>query len=263
MFRVAQSAWDFSKGLSGAIGLAIAAVSDPLRWFQALGFMTNIRWSIEPWMRQSIFAGLAFLWLFVWYHKTRTKFEDQQPKLPNMPIHKAARWVAQHSAWAASLPANADDRWVDLVGEEMVFRLGLGRLNSWSYQKYREQIPSKGPYDMNFREWALGDFNWYKLVLSEPPHSFCHANVLHRRVMLNEEEVKREWPRRSLWQRLTGKSPIDRLNARARLNGVGGYDEVWREQDEAYNAYLLRPAYSGFEECFEVPDGERDNLQTI
>lgn len=98
MGSVVTSAVAFTRGAYGAIILAVAAISDPLRWPKAFGLMSDVyTWPIEIWARQLIFATLAFAWMFVWFHRRRTAFEESQPPQPNMPLYAACRWITRDS----------------------------------------------------------------------------------------------------------------------------------------------------------------------
>ena len=79
MRRHIQITLDFLTGAVPFVGLVVAALTDPLKWPQSLGLMTNYRWTIGEDARQVIFLSLALVYLFAWYLRTRLRY-DAKPR---------------------------------------------------------------------------------------------------------------------------------------------------------------------------------------
>lgn len=233
-FRVAsilQSAVAFVRGAYGAIILAAAAISDPLQWPKAFGLMSGVyTWPMEVWERQLLFAALAFLWLFVWFHQKRVAFEDRRPPDPNMPLHHVLRWIARDSVWASKYRW-PEEEWVQRVAAELLSKWYLGRFEMMGVER-------SGPSGaINYLPPAMKgstEFEVHKLCTSEPPFHMWSLEAkgsdgMPRRffqVRLDRREVTEVWPRRSLLNRLRRNSPVER---------TGDYKEIFRQQDEWYS----------------------------
>ena len=242
----------FGKGMLPALALAIAAITDPLRWPQALGLMEDFSWSINPWARQTIFATAAFVWMLGWYIKQHAAFEQSRPPMPNMPLHTAARYIARDSAWAASQPASLDSHWVEQVDRELVSKLLMGRLQAFGRFKPERDIAHNAtdfiPSDFfKYAEWRCWD-----LVTPDPPTHVWRKDErgggLYWNVMLDRDEVRRIWPKRSLWASFLKRSPVERLSAGVKGEG---YEEIFQQQDMNYKR-LIEGAnpLSAFDEVF-------------
>jgi hypothetical protein len=234
---LARHSWDFFKGALPVVGFALAAVSDPLGWLHALGFMTDTVWNIEPWARQSLFATAAFISLFLWYLGVRRRYDERKPGKGDFPIHQAARYIISESAWAAKLPPDADDDWVVLVSREILSALACGRVRAWGRLRHtmgmtQEQTIPIPLADLQEVEWVKD----HQLVTDVPPHTLKILNTErnYHRVKLNRRQVQEEWPRRSVWAKLRGRSPIDRWNEKAKESGKAGYIETFAKQDANY-----------------------------
>lgn len=69
-----------------------------------------------------------------------------------------------------------------------------------------------------------------KLVSAEPPtHMWVSGGPVYHDVHLDGRQVRRVWPRRSLWSKITGRSPIER---------IGDYSAIFEQQDGYYRERL-------------------------
>jgi hypothetical protein len=220
----ARHSVDFFKGISPALGFAVAAVSDPLSWAHALGFMTSTHWVIEQWARQSFFAACAFGWMWWWYLGVREQTERGMFK-PDMPLHIACRWIARDSTWAEAYPKSQDSQWVVEVDDELMSKLLMGQIELFG--RKREVGQSKGPMQhVTPNDKSLVQWESQKLVTPEPPtHMWVGGGVVYYGVMLDSRQVRRVWPRKSLWSRITRRSPVER---------IGDYSAIFAAQDSYY-----------------------------
>lgn len=224
----ARHSWDFFKGAIPAMGLTLAAVSDPLGWIHGLGFMTDVTWTIEPWLRQSLFAAAAFGWMWWWYLGVRRKMERGHKA--DMPLHEACRWIARDSVWAAKYRWS-DSEWISRVAAEVLSKWQAGHLEIVG-------IPGKSKGAHIYLPPAMkgeSEFEAHKLCSDEPPWfivSSTHLTPQGRSSMffwpaLDRDDVMRVWPRRSIIHRLRRRSPVERIDA-------DGYAERFRKQDKWY-----------------------------
>src|ERR1700710_12661 len=110
---------DFVTAASGAIAAVVAAVTDPLKWPQAFGFMTDVHCTTAPPTPQAIFATVAVTWMFVWYARVRHRYEATRPARPNIPLHEAVRYIVGESKWAAMQRPDEDEIWVSNVSRQL------------------------------------------------------------------------------------------------------------------------------------------------
>lgn len=229
MSSLVKSGIEFGKGAWGALLGAFAAVSDPLDIAKSIGIVEeSTQWAIGAAGMQGFFVGFAFIWMFVWFHRTRSNFEWSQHE-PNMPLHIACRYIARDSVWAQLYPNSQDQEWVSLVSREILSKWQLGRFEMFG-----------NPEDFNaptsFIVPAMkgsAEFNAHNLVSTEPPtHIWSHKHrtpeghtTVYYRVHLDRKHVERTWPKRSLLSRILHQSPIER---------IGGYNEIFQEQDDYY-----------------------------
>lgn len=214
-----------------------AAIQDPLRWLKQAGFVTETtNWIVSPAWRQFGLLVFAFAWLAVWYHRQRTKFEERQPPEPNMPLHQVCRWIARDSVWASQY-AWPDDQWPLRVQAELFSRWQMGHIEMMGIERTGTGATNYLPPAMK----GSSEFEAHKLVLSEPPHDVWSEQVLSQdgiprvfyEVRLDQRDVLAVWPKKSVLDRLRGKSPIERL---------GDYGDIFRQQDEWYAGNLTIPA---------------------
>ncbi len=223
-----RHSWDFFKGTLPAMGLALAAISDPLGWVHALGFMSNITWAIEPWARQGFFALAAFGWMWLWYLDVRKKMD--RGHWADMPLHQACRWIARDSVWAAKYRWS-DNEWISRVAAELLSRWQAGQFEIMGVPDKSRGAAIYLPPAMK----GVTEFEAHKLCSEEPPWfmvSTTHRNAqggssFYFWAALDRNDVRRVWPKRSIIDRFRGRSPIERI-------GTNGYAEKFRKQDAWY-----------------------------
>ena len=234
---IVKSGGSFLKGASVAIAAAAAAVTDPLKWLQAFGLMTDQQWIIEPWARQAIFAGIAFLWMFIWYHRQRVAFEERQPAKADMPLHRALHYLAKDSRWAASYHYEDND-WPSKVGDEFMSKFRQGQLQTWGKHKTpmqaRDRVEDSIP--ASFAKGAMA--RWDLLVTSVPPHHFFKPGQPGEgswsNVRLCRAQVEAVWPSRSFLSKLLRRSPVERIDRYPVRFWLGGYRNKWAQQNRFY-----------------------------
>ena len=228
--RYVRDFWHFLIGASGAITFAALSFVDPLKSLADIGINLNLQWPITADARRAIFLALSFLWMFVWYTRTRHAFEiaSYQPS-PDMPLHRACRWIARDSQWAAKFSPDHDDKWVSSVKDELMSKMLMGRLEFFGQRRVRgdntQPLAHMIPAFKSEADWDAS-----KLATAEPPThmwSTRSGGDVYYRVMLDSAQVKAVWPKRRLWARLKRQSPIER---------IGDYTGLFRTQDENYKA---------------------------
>lgn len=212
----------------GALTLAAVSFVDPIRSLKDLGIDLGLAWTITPDQRRALFLVLAFLWMFAWYFRQRSATEAQSSQRPNMPLHRACRWIARDSTWAASYPAEIDDAWVSRVDEELMSKVLMGELQIFG--RLRPNNQALGPMQ-HVAEDYKSDAQWdsSKLATAEPPtHMWKSGGPAYTSIMVDAARVRLLWPRRSWLSRRLGRSPIERI-------GGYNYGGVFDQQDENFS----------------------------
>lgn len=199
-------------------------------------------------------GGLVLWTSFLTYHDLRRDTPQGDPQ-PDMPLHKAARWLVEDAEWGASLSEDQAAEWKDHVAAEMVNKLSIGRLDSWGYYQQDGHLPMKGPQGVPTNYYTAGHINWHLLDENTPVQAVSHAKSLYRRIELSEAQVHRIWPRRSRLSRLLRNKPIDRV---IRSSGVIAR---WKSQDAIHKAYLNDPPYSDRQSQLGLTAKTQDELE--
>jgi hypothetical protein len=144
---------------------------------------------------------------------------------PDMPLHIACRWIARDSVWAETYSPVHDSQWVVEVDSELMSKVLMGRIELFG--RRREVSQSKGPMQhITPNDKSLVQWDSHKLVTTEPPtHMWIAGGTVYYTVMLDSCQVKRVWPRKSLWSRIRRRSPIER---------IGDYSAIFAKQDSYY-----------------------------
>lgn len=183
----------------------------------------NVNLDVFFWVLGGIVLWTAFLTYHeLWSRSRRDYFE------PDMPLHRALRWVARDSVWAAAY--RGDDReWVEAVKLEFLSRWHLGRFEMVG-------VDSAGTGGSNYLPPAMkgsSDFNAHYMEGEEPPTHIWNAEYRTKdgrlrcfyNVCVDSRDIKATWPRRHLFARIARRSPIERLNK---------YDQIFVLQDRWY-----------------------------
>ena len=197
----------------------------------------DYHWTIGPQLRRAIFLVLAFVWMFIWYHRQVIAFEDRQPPEPNMPLHHAALYVARQSKWAANSSASLDGHWITRVDAELISALRAGGLRAFGEYRPDAQNAEQGWREIPREFFDYAEWRSDRLGSDNPPSHMWRSSTrgggMYLWVRLDRRQVESLWPRRSLWQRLRGKSPVDRwvkasapLAANALRDGEKFYTEI-------------------------------------
>ena len=169
-----------------------------------------------------------------------------------LPLYRAVRWIAADSVWAAEYPAERDHNWVSQVDIEFQSALSTGRLRAWGFYKPYLGDSDSGLSEIPLDYWRKAQWNSHQMVHQEPPtHVWRNSGDgggQYRRVVVDGAEVRRLWPRRSMWAIWTGRSPIDRISKKA---GGGGYKDIWRRQDEYYDRLRHRSPFGVMDSMFD------------
>lgn len=239
-----KSTASFVRALGVPFAAFAAAIEDPFRWLVQAGIVTaESTWIVSVQWRQFGLLVFAFVWLAVWYHRQLTRFEDEQPPRPDMPLHEVVQYIAKDSEWAARFPANLDDKWVIRTDRELMSQLMMGHIQAFGRLKKDRQPMENGlsvipPGFFNEAQWHSGH-----MVTSDPPthmwRSTSAGGGVYINVMLNRRQVEIAWPRRSPLRMLAGRSPIDRYNRAGRLSGqTRTYKTIFAEQNANHAALL-------------------------
>lgn len=234
MRPLVQSAWLFLKTLWVPVTVFAAMIEDPVRWPRALGAnYPDPAWLIPDQWRWTICFVVIVAWFFLWFHRSRLKFEASRPAKGDMHVHKAAQYIAQHSAWAATLSPDSDDDWPSAVSVQLLSALGSGRIEAWGRLKEPGEYYQAATLPIPIEDLKKAKWNCALFSLSEPLMKMTCGRRSYARVMLNKEQVEVEWPRRSFRKILGHWSPIDRMSL-----GVdgGGYRSLFALQDKNYAA---------------------------
>jgi hypothetical protein len=219
---IVKSGIDFLRGAGGAIAATAAAVSDPLKWAQAFGFMTDQHWIIPVEVRQAIFAGIAFLWMFIWYHRAQVRFDEKNPVFHPVPLHQAARYIVGASLWGVRYRGD-EGEWVSRLTQEMQAAFSSGEVRTRGYRRSNNSV-HPGISDIPPDFWELALWDAAKLVTDEPVHIVAGKNAIYVLVAVDGDQMRRKWPpsaRRLLWR----STPLKR---------IGDYRPKWAQQDSAY-----------------------------
>lgn len=228
MIRVARHLFSFVIGAWGAITLAALSFVDPLNALRGIGVDLPYEWTITADERRALFLALAFMWMFVWYYRQRTQFEDRQAPEPNMPLYLACRWIARDSEWAAQLHSSRDSEWVSLVDAALMTKAHDQSLALFGVPRNRGGAAYRLPKEfIDAAQWK----NHNLVSADDPPTHMWAASKAqvepstYYDVRVDSREVRRIWPRRSVWARLMRRSPIER---------IGDYGPIFQRQDVAY-----------------------------
>jgi len=240
LHRLGTSIARFIAGNFGAFAFAAAAISDPLHWLKAGGVVSDLwHWDVSQEVRQALFAGCAFAWMFVWYHRQRIEFEENKTPTPNMPLHCVARYIARDSIWAANYPSQNDDRWVIEVDGELMSKLTMGHVYAFGAYRPDNHAGYSPVKDIPFAFLEKAEWNSHHLVTTSPPthmwRSVTNGGGVYKNVMLDRDQVERAWPKRSWWQKLHKRSPIERINKNTRPHS---YDAIFEKQDQNYKLIM-------------------------
>lgn len=213
---------------------AFALVLDPFDIYN--------RFKPDGWARYDVsleaFSFVLFaliLWTaFLTYHDLRKRTENFNREA-DMPLHRALRWIARDSIWAEKY-SGPDDLWISEVEAEFWSKWQLGRFEMMGVDRTGNGGVSYIPPIMK----GSARFDCHKLVSPEAPTHIWSEEVRGKdgiprcfyNVYLDEREVKRVWPPRSLWARLRKVSPIDR---------IGGYGPIFALQDAWYSGGRMLP----------------------
>lgn len=213
---------------SRAYFLLFALLLDPLDIY-------NDRLRPQGWPEYNVSAGLFWgvlaalvVWTsFLTYHDLRKRVCNHSPE-PGIPLYLACRWIARDSVWAANYNPALDESWVDRVDSELMSKVMMGRVELFG-ERYKRGSGARGPMQHiapAFKEVAQWDSA--KLVTEVPPtHMWAKGGDIYYGVMIDEKQLKRVWPRKSIWDRIIGRSPVER---------VGGYSYggIFDKQDQLY-----------------------------
>lgn len=241
--------FDLICGVWGALCLAALSFIDIPAALTALGMDTGYISAVTPEQRRAIFLALAFLWMFVWYWRTRSHYEDAHQE-PTMPLHLVCRWIARDSKWAAAYVPTMDDQWPLQVRSELASKIRQGRIEPFGVPtpRGRASESATSPFIPAFKEsmeWEAG-----KLALSEAPtymwstDHFCPVET-YEAVKFDERRVRQLWPRKSAVARIRKKSPVQRC---------GGYKLQFKSQDGQYAQTLGATIHRTLESFFNEPD---------
>lgn len=234
MRQFTHSAWKFFCATWGALCFAAVSFVDPVEHLKAMGLISEQwYWVIGTELRRAMFLVLAFLWMLVWYHRQRIAFEVTRPLEPDLPLHEACRWIARDSVWAEKFDPQYDMHWVELVAKELLGKVSQGRVEifgepwrHWGNPEAIQPVP----------EVAKRSLRWEpeKLATACPPTHIWSAepsSAIFHKVMLNRSQVRTTWPRKNLWARLWGVSPIERLGGRDYGGKFSAQDREYRENN--------------------------------
>ena len=237
---------DFIFSVWGALTFAALSFIDVVAALRDINVNVPVLWVITPDERRLIFLALAFLWMFVWYVRVRSKYDNAKLPAPDMPLHEAARYLARDSGWAARYPCKLDDDWITRVNQELMSKLNMKHVYAFGIYKADGKASESGAKEIPFEFFPHA--KWYSchLCTDDPPSHMWrdseHGGGVFRRVKLNKGQVEKAWPRRSAWQRFRRKSPVERIN----------YDEIFRNQDESYQRLENGDSHLNvFDEMFE------------
>ena len=230
MAGVIKSTGSFVRALGAPFAAFAAAIQDPFRWLVQAGFMTaEPAWLVSAEWRQFGLLVFASVWLLVWYHRQRIRFEESQPPTPNMPLYRVVRYVGEQSEWAAKQEARHDEKWIERVDPEVQTKLINGEIAAFGIFRPYLKPSGRGHAKIKPEFWENADWHSSHMVLADPPthiwHSSSHGGGIYTDVKLDSRQVERAWPKMSFWDRVRGKSPVARS---------GGYREIWKKQDERY-----------------------------
>lgn len=244
---------------AGAIGtlLIAAAQTKPedaqgniAGWLRSLGFdqlpgrLLPATWAT---LVGAVFVGITIAFLL--WHRLRVAPADEGGGA-YMPLHRAVRWLVQHSIWAAAYPPALDDQWVQQADTEFQSTLSTGRLKAWGIFKPHLQDAEAALSEIPADFWRHAQWNSHHMVTGEPPthiwRDSAHGGGAYRRVVLLSDDVRTVWPRRSRLAAVLRRSPTERIDRT-------GYGDIWRRQDAYYDKLRRRPAYGAFDALFESP----------
>lgn len=236
MAGIGSSAVQFARGMWVALAAGLAAISDPISIGKRVGILpADFTLPIGETGMRAIFVAIMLGWMFQWFHRLRDRTE-RETQHPDTPLHLACRWIVRDSVWAANYPKDRDDEWVSAVRDELMSKVTLGRIELFG------RLSEQGRPDSVIQHVApsfKGRANWHCewLVTSEPPtHMWSEGSgQVYRSVMLDGRQMRRVWPKRSIWSQLRRKSPIER---------IGNYSPIFAEQDRQYrekNGYFPTP----------------------
>ncbi|EJL35294.1 hypothetical protein [Novosphingobium sp. AP12] len=232
MRQIVISLIEFLRNLWLPILFVFGAIQDPLDIGKVAGLVPqDTTWPFvnAPIMRYA-FAFAAAVWLFVWFHRKRLRFEGVVLK-QDLPLHNAIWYIARKTRWAASQLPDEDDDWPLEAGHELFRKLAENRLQAFGRKKIN------GTVDLAFTQIPPDAFNTAQwdahLMVSKIPPAIVRTSGgdLWHRVHLDRSQVHDVWPNRRLWDRFRKKSPIDRIDA---LAAPQTYLEIQADQDRNY-----------------------------
>lgn len=233
MASIRTSAIGFARGLGGAIISAFAAITDPLGIAKMMGLVDpTTHWTLGETAMRGVFLAVAVIWAFHWYHSVQKQLE-RGVREPDMPLHEACRWIARDSVWAANYRW-PDDQWAERVHAELFSKWQLGQLEIMG-------VDRDGNGGTNFLPPAMkgnANFEAHKLVMKEAPHHIWTdaaeggSSRCFYSVHFDRREVVAVWPKRGIFDRLRGNSPVER---------IGDYAPIFRKQDEQYAKGVTLP----------------------
>lgn len=151
MTRLIQSAAKFIRGTWLALLFAFSAVKDPLEFGKGFGVVNpDVEWVLGASNMRGLFAIVAIVWAFWWFHKNQTNWEDSQSPTPDIALDK-------------SVDADSMREIIDMATQGTISLFGLRRINHQS-----DRVPSKIPPNILQR----ADYKWghrahYMLPLDE------------------------------------------------------------------------------------------------
>lgn len=217
MTSLIQSGAQFTKETFGALASAVAAVSDPLIWAKALGVVSQeTDWLLGPEVMRAIFAGFAFLWMFVWFHQKRTKYEASLPGR-RIWLHQALWYLAVDSKWAETFKMSPED-WEKRVVQELHERLSYGDIDAWGIHRFVSGASDNNRSPIVPEFWKVAEAHDWKIFDEHNPYTWVYARIERRsrsytKIKVDEAKLRALYPPRGWLSKLLRRTPTDALPA--------------------------------------------------
>lgn len=171
----------------------------------------------------------------------RPSFEPKK-RAVFIPLYQAARWIARDSKWAATFHKGNDDDWISLVKCELQSHLLAGDLKAWGHYQALGEDPSDIRSEIPREFWEHANWNSHCLINEVPPISAStrseHGRDNYEDVVMDQNEIRLLWPKRSVWAALLGKSPVERNDRSDKKHPIDHYKfglkKIWKAQDVNY-----------------------------
>ena len=157
-------------------------------------------------------AGVTVFSLGIFAHVSLFLTPPKSPAASRatVPLYLAMEWLGLRSTWASRYKNDPND-WMVEAERELRDHAAQGLITAWGTHQQGFARSDYAPSAIPKRAWASGK-TWYSDWTSpEPPTSLdIYGEERYRDVRFSQAELQSAWPRRSLFSRLAGRSPIER-----------------------------------------------------